>query len=241
MKLFDTIAKWVVKRIGNDSAITTQTQVGFVDVVVRELLLQLKGDLAMDCNVLELYSEDQMYLQILPQVRQKLLQDLLSNREELQLLIKGLQSGAGFKIYNGVAPDGAYKIGGIDVPVFSVIKRQTPKPTKLILLSQDDEVLFEMVPPTEAEEDRCCLIGRNTPHSRHNDIDLQNGVVSRNQATIIWRDNRWEICSTCSHTWLNRSYLDALVAKPLKMQGIIYFDNPSYGDSPYIKFRQEQL
>ena len=242
MKLFDIIAKWIVKTIGNDSATATQTQVGFVDVVVRELLMQIKVDLAIDCDLLELYCQDPMYLRILPQVRHKLLQDLRSNREELQQLIKGLHSGTGFKIYDEAAPDGAYKIGGIDVPVYSVIKKQTPKPTKLILLSQDDEVLFEMIPPTDAEEESCCLIGRNTPHSRHNDIDIQNGVVSRNHATIIWRNSRWEICSSCSHTWLNRSYLDALMAKPLtKMQGKIFLDNPSYSDSPYIKYRQEQL
>lgn len=241
MKLFDNIVKWLVEKIGNDST-ATQTQVGFVDVVVRELLMQIKVDLAIDCDMIELFCQDKMCLQILPQVRHKLLQDLRSNREELQLLIKGLQCGTGFKIYDEAAPDGAYKIGGIDVPVYSVIKKQTPKPTKLILLSQDDEVLFEMFPPTEFDDERCCLIGRNTPHSRHNDIDIRNGVVSRNQATIIWRNNFWEICSTCSHTWLDRSYLDALMAKPLtKMQGKIFFDNPFYSDSPYIKYRQEQL
>lgn len=240
MNYFDTIAKWIVKKFGNDCE--TTTKIGVADIVVRELLKQqIKADLAVDCDTIELYCQDQMYLHILPQVRQKLLQDLCSNREELQLLINGMQSGKGFKIYNEVAPDGAYKLDGIEVPIFSVIKKEVPIPQKLILLSPSEEVLFEMIPPADLEEDSCCLIGRNTPHSRHNDIDLQNSVVSRNQATICWRNNCWQLRSTCTHTWLDRHYVDALTSKPLSKKGRIYFDNPSYGDSPYIEFRQEQL
>ena len=222
------------KKFGSDTDKSMKSSV--TDIIVRSIMYGIgSGDLAEDCDGIELYCQNQMYLEFLPAVKKELYRQLCSTREDLEKLIVGLRGG-NFRVYDAAAPEGATMVEGIDVPVYYVIMKRRPAPRRLRFYDAEGNDLFEMVPPSPGERSPVCFIGRNVSGGRHNDISLEAGSVSRSQAFVAWKDCRWQ--SECNHTWIDRSYLTPIKIVPLPDEGTLFFDEQMHS---LIKIKQEPL
>lgn len=226
MKLFEFLRRKERRPFGED---TDKSMVaGYQDVIIRSIIHKIgTGDLAEDCNGIDIYCQDNMYLESLPRIKNELLRKISSTREDLSGLIDGIKNN-GLKVLDAPAPAGAIEVEGADVPIFFVVKRIHKAPTKLTFYDSGDvskrNALCVVLPNSGNAEDERCFIGRNVPGSRHNTISLENPSVSRCQATVYWKKEGWFIQSECTHTWIGRIYLIPVREYPLPEKGVLYLD-----------------
>lgn len=212
---------------------------GFADVAVRAIMDRIgPGDLAEDCDAIDLYCTDRQYQEAFSNVRRELLRQLNLSREDLRSLREGIERG-GFRVCDGQAPEGAVPVEGLPVDVHFVLKRQRNVPCRITFFDRDGRTeLFRMDPPRDGNETPRCYIGRNVPGGRRNDVSLEDTRVSRRQATVIWHDGGWAIQSECNHTWIGLSHIQLVKFIPLGMKGVINCADPRM-ECPGVLFVQE--
>lgn len=220
----------------------SSTVEGYQDVIIRNILSRIGTEaLAAECDAIDLYCLNQMYLETLPGMKGELVRRLCNSEGDHGALVAGIRK-EGFNVYGKRAPKGAFRVQGLDVPIFFVIRKRQKEACSIRLFFTDKDGKdgeYKMLPPREGSGlAPQCLVGRDDEAGRINDISLADRHVSRRQTTILWWEGAWTLLSECDHTWVGEVYAIRGKLMPLPPEGILKLDER--GDNK-IRFVQEPV